>query len=56
VHGGPANTTDDYRWAYIMMFFPGDALYTAAQSFVGDGLGLDVNKPFQHPRLRQLYP
>lgn len=56
VHGGPANTTDDYRWAYIMMFFPGDALYNGAQSFVGDGLGLDLNKRFNHPRLQQIYP
>jgi ectoine hydroxylase-related dioxygenase (phytanoyl-CoA dioxygenase family) len=56
VHGGPANTTDDYRWAYIMMFFPGDALNNGAQSFVSDGLGQEVNKPFDHPRLQQIYP
>jgi ectoine hydroxylase-related dioxygenase (phytanoyl-CoA dioxygenase family) len=56
VHGGPANTTDDYRWAYIMMFFPDDVLNNGGQSFVVDGLGLEANKHIDHPRLRVLYP
>lgn len=56
VHGGPANATDDYRWAYIMMFFPDDALYNGAQSFVADGLEQEANQHFDHPRLRVIYP
>lgn len=56
VHGGPANTTDGYRWAYIMMFFPDDTLNNGAQSFVTDGLGCEVNKHFSHPRHPILYP
>lgn len=56
VHGGPANSTDEYRWAWIMMFFPDDALNTGAQSFVAHGLGIENNKHLHHARLPQLWP
>jgi ectoine hydroxylase-related dioxygenase (phytanoyl-CoA dioxygenase family) len=56
VHYAPANTTDRDRWAYIFTYFPGDTLYTGAQNHNFDDLGLQPNRPIEHPRFPQVYP
>jgi ectoine hydroxylase-related dioxygenase (phytanoyl-CoA dioxygenase family) len=56
VHWAPANTTDEPRWGVIMAFFPDDALYTGAPNHNFDGIGLEVNQPFDHDRFRRVYP
>jgi ectoine hydroxylase-related dioxygenase (phytanoyl-CoA dioxygenase family) len=50
VHAAPPNETEQPRWAYINSMFPADALFTGAQQRRTDGLGLEVNQPFDHPR------
>jgi len=55
-HGAPENTTDEPRWAYIVAYFPGDALYTGAPNHNFDGLGLQPSGPFDHPRFPVVYP
>jgi ectoine hydroxylase-related dioxygenase (phytanoyl-CoA dioxygenase family) len=55
-HGAPVNSTDEPRWGYIVAYFPGDALYTGAPNHNFDGIGLEVNGPFDHPRFPQVHP
>jgi ectoine hydroxylase-related dioxygenase (phytanoyl-CoA dioxygenase family) len=55
-HGASENQTDEPRWAYICAYIPGDALYTGAPNYNYDGIGLEVNKPIDHPRFPILYP
>jgi hypothetical protein len=55
-HGAPVNSTDEPRWGYIIAYFPGDALYTGAPNHNFDGIGLEVNGSFDHPRFPQVYP
>lgn len=50
VHGGPENSTNRPRWAFTSAYFPADALYTGLPSPRTVGLGLEVSKPFEHPR------
>lgn len=54
VHWAPENTTDEPRWGYIMAYFPADALYTGAPNHNFDGIGLELNKPFEHDRFRRV--
>jgi Phytanoyl-CoA dioxygenase (PhyH) len=56
VHWAPQNTTDERRWGYIAAYFPDDALYTGAPNHNFDGIGLEVNKPFEHERFPRVYP
>lgn len=56
VHWAPANTTAEARWGFIMAYFPDDCLYTGAPNHNFDGIGLEVNKPFEHDRFRRVYP
>ena len=50
VHTAPSNTTDSARWVYSTVWFPADALYNGAHSWVTDGLGLQVDEPFDDGR------
>jgi hypothetical protein len=50
VHGAPENSTNRPRWAFTAAYFPADALYTGVPSQRTSGLGLEVSKPFEHPR------
>lgn len=50
VHSAPQNLTSVPRWAYAMTCFPADACYTGATFSNTDGLGLEVGRPFDHPR------
>jgi hypothetical protein len=50
VHGAPRNSTSRPRWAFTSAYFPADALYTGLRSPRTIGLGLEVSKPFEHPR------
>jgi hypothetical protein len=54
VHGGPENSTDRPRWAYIVGLMPGDCRYTGMPSMHFDNLGLEVGQVIDHPRLPQL--
>jgi ectoine hydroxylase-related dioxygenase (phytanoyl-CoA dioxygenase family) len=56
VHWAPENRTNEPRWGYIMAFFPDDCLYTGAPNHNFDGIGLEVNKPFEHERFRRVLP
>lgn len=57
VHGALPNRTDRPRWAYIVSFIPGDALYTGAPSFDTDGFGLRQGFPLENEaRFPQTYP
>jgi ectoine hydroxylase-related dioxygenase (phytanoyl-CoA dioxygenase family) len=57
VHGAGANTTDRPRWVYVVDILVADALYTGTKHWVTDGLeGLEMNKPFNHPRFPILGP
>jgi ectoine hydroxylase-related dioxygenase (phytanoyl-CoA dioxygenase family) len=50
VHWAPENTTDEPRWGYIVAYFPADCLWTGSPNHNFDGIGLEVNKPIDHPR------
>lgn len=54
IHWAPENTTTEPRWGYIMAYFPDDALYTGAPNHNFDGIGLELNKPFEHDRFRRV--
>jgi hypothetical protein len=56
IHGSPENSTATPRWGYIVAYFPGDALWTGAFHHNFSSLGLEVNKPFEHPSLPVVYP
>ncbi|MCC8957520.1 phytanoyl-CoA dioxygenase family protein [Bradyrhizobium sp. Pear77] len=50
LHGASANTTDRTRWAYRVVFFPADAIYTGEPNYrYTDGLGLSAGQQFDHP-------
>ena len=50
VHGAPANRRDTRRLSFTATYFDADALYTGAPYGQTDGLGLEVNKPFDNLR------
>ncbi|MFD1938108.1 MULTISPECIES: phytanoyl-CoA dioxygenase family protein [Nonomuraea] len=50
VHGAPANRHDSPRLSFTVTYFDADTLYTGMPYGQTDGLGLEVNKPFDHPR------
>lgn len=56
VHGAPANGRDGTRLSFTATYFDADALYTGAPYGQTDGLGLEVNRPFEHPRFPCLRP
>jgi ectoine hydroxylase-related dioxygenase (phytanoyl-CoA dioxygenase family) len=56
VHWAPENSTSEPRWGLIMAYFPDDCLYTGAPNHNFDGIGLEINKPFEHDRFRRVYP
>ena len=50
MHSAGANHGTGKRWAYTSAWMPADALYTGMPCQFTDGLGLEVNKEFDHPR------
>lgn len=56
VHGAPANHRDSPRLSFTVTYFDADALYTGLPYQQTDGLGLDVNRPFEHERFPCLKP
>ena len=57
VHGAPANTTDQPRWAFITSYHPADTCYTGAPHYIfSPDIGLEVGKPIAHERFRVVYP
>ncbi|MEU0568633.1 phytanoyl-CoA dioxygenase family protein [Nonomuraea sp. NPDC005983] len=56
VHGAPANRRDSPRLSFTVTYFDADALYTGTPYRQTDGLGLEVNRPFEHPRFPCLRP
>ena len=56
VHGAPENTTDIPRWAFILGYHPGDALYTGAPHHIFTPMQLEVDKPIDHPLAPVVYP
>jgi Phytanoyl-CoA dioxygenase (PhyH) len=49
IHSAPANATHEPRWAFTMAGFPADTLYTGAPQRRTDDLGLELNRPLDHP-------
>jgi ectoine hydroxylase-related dioxygenase (phytanoyl-CoA dioxygenase family) len=49
VHGAPANQRDLPRLSFTATYFDADALYTGSRYGQTDDLGLEVNRPFDHP-------
>lgn len=49
-HCAPDNRTDSARWVYAVTWFPADTLYTGADSYHTNGLGLKVDWPFDDER------
>ncbi|NUO98105.1 MAG: hypothetical protein HOV96_33525 [Nonomuraea sp.] len=56
VHGAPANRRDSARLSFTVTYFDADALYTGLPYRQTDGLGLEVNRPFEHERFPCLTP
>lgn len=56
VHGAPANRRDAARLSFTVTYFDADALYTGLPYRQTDGLGLEVNRPFEHERFPCLRP
>jgi ectoine hydroxylase-related dioxygenase (phytanoyl-CoA dioxygenase family) len=50
VHGAQRNRRDTPRLSFTATYFDAAALYTGAPYGQTDGLGLEVNRPFDHPR------
>ncbi|WP_344834586.1 phytanoyl-CoA dioxygenase family protein [Actinocorallia longicatena] len=50
VHGSGENRRDTRRLSFTATYFDADALYTGAPYGQTDGLGLTVNRPFDHPK------
>jgi hypothetical protein len=50
VHAAPANSTALTRWVYSITWFPAETLYTGANSYHTDRLGLTVDEPFDDER------
>ncbi|WP_433510282.1 phytanoyl-CoA dioxygenase family protein [Nonomuraea sp. CA-143628] len=50
VHGAPANHRDQPRLSFTVTYFDANALYTGTPYQQTDGLDLEVNRPFDHPR------
>jgi hypothetical protein len=56
VHGTGLNSTDRPRWAFIVFYGSAEAVYTGAAYPATDGLGLEVNKYFDHPHFPIVWP
>jgi hypothetical protein len=56
LHAAPENSTEEPRWAYTASFFPAETRYTGAPHKQTEGLGLQVDKPFDHPNFPLVYP
>lgn len=54
LHGSYPNRSDWVRRSWVAMFFPADTQYTGLPRVETDGLGLEVFKPFAHPRFPQV--
>lgn len=50
VHGAAANRGTGPRLSFTVTYFDAEALYTGTPYGQTDGLGLTVNRPFEHPR------
>jgi ectoine hydroxylase-related dioxygenase (phytanoyl-CoA dioxygenase family) len=55
VHGANENVTNEARWAYSLIYFPADVCYNGATNPNTDGIGLEVGKPFEHPRFPVIF-
>jgi ectoine hydroxylase-related dioxygenase (phytanoyl-CoA dioxygenase family) len=55
-HSSKVNTTDQVRWGMSSYRMAGHVLYTGQQNYNTDGLGLEPNKPFDHPNFPLVYP
>ncbi|MEV0398435.1 phytanoyl-CoA dioxygenase family protein [Actinoallomurus sp. NPDC050550] len=50
IHGAPQNRRDAPRLSFTATYFDAAALYTGTPYGQTDGLGLEVNRPFDHPK------
>jgi len=50
VHSAPDNATESLRWVYAVTWFPAETLYTGADSYRTNDLGLEIDQPFDDLR------
>ena len=50
IHGAGPNLGNESRWAVSIGYMDSDSLYTGAPNRLTDGLGLQINMPFDHPK------
>lgn len=55
-HCSGSNHTNKIRWAMSSLRMSGKSIYTGQQNVNTDGLGLQVNKFFDHPNFPTVYP
>jgi hypothetical protein len=56
IHGASANRRDTTRLSFTATYFDAAALYTGAPYGQTDGLGLEINQPFDHPKFPLVGP
>jgi hypothetical protein len=49
-HYAPPNATDKPRWVYSTQWLPYRTRYTGAPNHRTEGLGLQIDRPLEHPR------
>jgi len=55
-HYAPPNSTDQPRWVYTTQWLPPATRFTGAPNHRTDGLGLEIDKPLDHPRFPVIRP
>jgi len=50
IHGAAPNESNESRWAVSIGYMDANSLYTGAPNRLTDGLGLELNKPLDHPK------
>lgn len=60
IHAAPQNLGTDPRWAFIMTYFPANALFSGMPSLLTDSAfavgDLSIGQPFDHPDFPLIYP
>jgi len=54
IHYAQPNQTSSPRWVYACQWLPAKARYTGAPNHRTDGLGLQIDQPFEHARFPEI--
>jgi hypothetical protein len=55
VHGAPENLSDRPRWSYIVVLYPGDAIYNGYASYLFANSGLQCGDEIDHDDFPEIY-